>query len=193
MSGIKRSRERVVKNCKHCQNQFTVANYRKHTALFCSRKCLALSARQEVTTACEICGEVFSHIASRANKAKYCSRKCYHKAQSQKGTVEYTCAHCGVKFLDAPSHKRKYCSRKCVNKASKKVWNPDFSTVRKQMLCRGMLTACQRCGFSSHQQILGVHHKDRNRNNNTLDNLEVLCPNCHSVEHSRHICHGFSH
>ena len=193
MSGIKRSRERVVKNCKHCQNQFTVANYRKHTALFCSRKCLALSARQEVTTACEICGEVFSHIASRANKAKYCSRKCYHKAQSQKGTVEYTCAHCGVKFLDAPSHKRKYCSRKCVNKASKEVWNPDFSTVRKQMLRRGMLTACQRCGFSSHQQILGVHHKDRNRNNNTLDNLEVLCPNCHSVEHSRHICHGFSH
>jgi hypothetical protein len=192
MSGIKRSRERVTKNCKQCQNPFTVANYRKDTALFCSRKCLALSSRQELTTPCEICGTVFTHIASRANKAKYCSRKCYHKAQINRGTKEYVCAHCGVTFFDSPSHKRKYCSKKCVNKASKEIWKPDFTTVRKQMLRRGMLVSCQRCGFSNEPKILGVHHKDRNRDNNAVENLEVLCPNCHSIEHNKHICHGFS-
>ena len=27
---------------------------------------------------------------------------------------------------------------------------------------------------------LQLHHNDGNRNNNSLDNLKVLCPNCHS-------------
>jgi 5-methylcytosine-specific restriction endonuclease McrA len=25
-----------------------------------------------------------------------------------------------------------------------------------------------------------------------MENLEVLCPNCHSIEHAKHICHGFT-
>ena len=28
-----------------------------------------------------------------------------------------------------------------------------------------------------------VHHKDRDRSNNCIDNLEVLCRNCHGIEH----------
>ncbi|MBI3573571.1 hypothetical protein HY090_00790 [Candidatus Kaiserbacteria bacterium] len=28
-----------------------------------------------------------------------------------------------------------------------------------------------------------MHHKDRNRNNNSLGNLELICPNCHYEEH----------
>jgi len=28
-----------------------------------------------------------------------------------------------------------------------------------------------------------VHHKDRNRENNEIENLELLCPNCHSEDH----------
>lgn len=31
--------------------------------------------------------------------------------------------------------------------------------------------------------ILKVHHKDRNRKNSLPDNLEILCPNCHDLEH----------
>ena len=27
---------------------------------------------------------------------------------------------------------------------------------------------------------LEIHHKDGNHNNNLLDNLQLLCPNCHS-------------
>lgn len=55
-----------------------------------------------------------------------------------------------------------------------------------------MLSACERCGFDRDKAILGVHHKDRDRHNNELTNLEVLCPNCHSMEHAKHVAHGFT-
>lgn len=191
MSGMTRSRERVTKICKHCSTSFTVANYRKDSAIYCSRRCLALDARQEIVSNCEECGKEFTHISSRANKAKYCSRECYYKAMTRKGSVEHECVHCGTKFMDSPSHKRKYCSKVCVNKASKDVWKPTFTTVRKKMEARNMLLRCERCGYDSEPKILGVHHKDRNRNNNEIDNLEVLCPTCHSLEHMKHTPHGF--
>lgn len=59
------------------------------------------------------------------------------------------------------------------------------------MKARGMLVSCERCSYNENIQILGVHHKDRNRKNNDLSNLEVLCPNCHSLEHMKHLPHGF--
>lgn len=42
------------------------------------------------------------------------------------------------------------------------------------------ITSCQRCGG---QKNLLIHHKDRDRHNNTPDNLEKMCRKCHSIEH----------
>ena len=28
-----------------------------------------------------------------------------------------------------------------------------------------------------------LHHKDRDRHNNDISNLEILCSNCHAIEH----------
>lgn len=189
MSGTTRSRIRHEKTCKHCKNVFDVPNYRKNTALFCSRRCMALDARQEITANCAECNTKFTHISSRVNKAKYCSQLCFHRAMSKKGSVEYKCQHCDKIFLDAPSHKRKYCSKECVNKAHISEWKPHFSTARKSMLRRNMLIKCELCGFDAHPEILGVHHKDHNHKNNCMNNLQVLCPNCHSLQHSKHIPH----
>ena len=41
---------------------------------------------------------------------------------------------------------------------------------------------CERCGYSK-KEVLHLHHKDRNRNNNDPSNLELICPNCHYEEH----------
>jgi len=191
MSGIQRSRVRHSIVCKHCNVQFTVPNYRKDSAQFCSRRCMALDSRSQDETVCAECGTIFTHISSRANKAKYCNPKCYQKAMSKKGSVLHKCAHCEKEFYDSPSVNRKYCSKACVNKSNKNEWKPEFITVRKNMKVRGMLLKCERCGYDEYPEILGVHHKDRNRKNNDLSNLEVLCPNCHSLEHMKHISHGF--
>lgn len=42
---------------------------------------------------------------------------------------------------------------------------------------------CERCGYDKHPEILEVHHKDRNRDDGNPNNLELLCPNCHTEEH----------
>lgn len=44
---------------------------------------------------------------------------------------------------------------------------------------------CELCGISQWQGIdlpLELHHKDGNHYNNNLDNLIILCPNCHSIQ-----------
>ena len=45
---------------------------------------------------------------------------------------------------------------------------------------------CERCGWScknTYHNIVPVqiNHKDGNRDNNLDENLEILCPNCHSL------------
>lgn len=42
---------------------------------------------------------------------------------------------------------------------------------------------CERCGYDSHPAAIIVHHIDRNRMNDDIANLEVLCANCHAIEH----------
>jgi len=45
---------------------------------------------------------------------------------------------------------------------------------------------CERCGKEIDARTRGTwagHHKDHNRQNNTRDNLEILCKQCHQVEH----------
>lgn len=43
---------------------------------------------------------------------------------------------------------------------------------------------CEECGLSEWRGeglTIELHHKDGDRTNNELDNLQLLCPNCHSI------------
>jgi hypothetical protein len=44
---------------------------------------------------------------------------------------------------------------------------------------------CMNCGFSKWPVILQFHHIDRNRKNDSPDNLMVICPNCHRAHHQK--------
>ena len=44
---------------------------------------------------------------------------------------------------------------------------------------------CELCGVSTWLGVLlplELHHKDGNHYNNSIDNLQILCPNCHSIQ-----------
>lgn len=55
--------------------------------------------------------------------------------------------------------------------------------LHKQLIAAGREDKCEICGISEWQGqsiSLHVHHIDGNHTNNVLENLQILCPNCHS-------------
>lgn len=176
-------------NCKICDSEFYVPINRIKTAKFCSNKCKGKSSHTIQKSNCKICNNEFEYSHARIGVAKYCSRKCYYKAMHTKGSVIVNCKHCGKEINCSPSEKRVYCSKQCIGKESQKTFHPNYTTVRKKIINMGLMVKCQICGYSENRNILGVHHIDRNKHNNTLENLIVLCPNCHSLEHQKHIVH----
>jgi 5-methylcytosine-specific restriction endonuclease McrA len=60
--------------------------------------------------------------------------------------------------------------------------------IRKKILQEGLKPhQCESCKLTVWlgQPIpLEVHHKDGDRNNNTFENYELLCPNCHAFTDS---------
>jgi len=52
----------------------------------------------------------------------------------------------------------------------------------KEGLKKHQCESCQRTSWLDAPIPLELHHIDGNRENNRLDNLQILCPNCHSIQ-----------
>ena len=63
--------------------------------------------------------------------------------------------------------------------------NLSTNKIRKKLLKDGLKEArCERCGNTEWEGLaipLEVHHIDGNKHNNSLSNLQLLCPNCHAL------------
>jgi hypothetical protein len=61
---------------------------------------------------------------------------------------------------------------------------PKSDTLKKKMISDGIRDAkCECCGlidWLDNPIALELHHIDGNRFNNVFENLQILCPNCHS-------------
>jgi hypothetical protein len=154
--------------------------------------------QKDVEKTCTICESTFFAARCRADVAKYCSRSCYYKSMAKKGTVILKCDICSKEYRRPPSHshyKTKTCSLVCRGLATRteKPVSGDYPSVKSWMKRRNMLKSCIRCSYDEHPEILVIHHADRDRRNNDLSNLEILCPNCHALEHYSENKKGWGH
>ncbi len=143
--------------------------------------------KRNPNTTCKICGKP---IYKRPSQIKgnhgnvFCGQACYGIFCRK----EVPCPVCGKLILSGLN--KKTCSRSCANTyraGIKYKINQPRDKVKSQQALKLRLLAergkvCERCKYTKYE-ILQVHHKDRNRNNNELNNLELICPNCHYEEH----------
>lgn len=149
-----------------------------------------------VDVKCIICNTTFTR-QKRQLTDMCCSPTCRN---INIGTlIELKCDHCGNEFLRSKSSLNNsksgkyFCSRECKDSAQKYMIEiqPEHygtvtgKTVYREKALKYLPNCCNRCGFSV-LAALQVHHIDRNRDNNNIENLEILCANCHSIEHLGH-------
>lgn len=107
--------------------------------------------------------------------------------------IEISCAHCNKTIKRLKSKivsKFSFCSRKC--KEAEQTYNglialPHYNggTYREKAL-EFYGQKCKDCDITE-KYLLVVHHIDKNRENNDLSNLEVLCHNHHATRHKRFV------
>ncbi len=135
-------------------------------------------------TQCSLCKTPIYRRPSQLSSSVFCSKHCYGLSQRK----EVPCLVCGTPIISGLN--KKTCSRACANKnrtgiAYTKDSFSDKALSQRRIKLRIMQergASCERCGYAV-SEILHLHHKDRNRSNNTDQNLEILCPNCHFEEH----------
>ena len=143
--------------------------------------------KRKPNTACTICNKAIYRrpVEIERNKGNvFCGAVCYGISCRK----ESPCIACGKPILSGLN--RKTCSRICSNKnragAQYKSGTLKDKVSSQRSLKIRLLKArgekCERCDYNK-IEVLQVHHKDRNRSNNALKNLALICPNCHYEEH----------
>lgn len=149
---------------------------------------------------CNIEHNVAQREINRGN-GKFCSRKCanvYRANNLPTPPPNVKCAFCEEEFYLNPSKQAGsksglfFCCRQHKDEAQRvggiqAIMPSHYGVVSENTYRRIAFTAkakkCERCGFNQHEAAIVVHHIDRSRENNDITNLEVLCANCHAIEH----------
>jgi 5-methylcytosine-specific restriction endonuclease McrA len=104
------------------------------------------------------------------------------------------CKFCNKELLKRSS--KIYCSNKCQGASRRQEknnliqQNPNDISIGQRALRRYLIDIygpkCMQCGWDKINIITGLcpielEHIDGNSKNNNLNNLKLLCPNCHSL------------
>jgi len=137
----------------------------------------------------------------RRGNGRFCSIACarkYRWQNTEKPVPNVICALCGIALYKSMSKQKKsksglfFCSRQCKDegqKTIKEIQPAHYNTAsgihgyRALYLQHKQIDYCELCGYCKIPEILEVHHKDRNRRNNSITNLQLLCPTCHNEIH----------
>lgn len=189
--------------CPICNGGFRQKSPAGRPQVYCSRQCARIHAvnvrelHKTVEKVCKICSKTYFTSKWKATDSKYCSIPCKVEGRKVAGTREFPCAACGKPVRRRPKEFRRTitCSIACREQAKILEFprTPHVLSVRKWFSRFNRMSECEKCGYKEIVGILILHHRDRNRKNNTRENLAVLCPNCHAAEHLEENKKGWRH
>ncbi len=146
-------------------------------------------------TYCYNCGNEI--IDFKKNKRKFCSRNCsaiYNNKIYPKRKNNEKLSNCINCKKELNYYQFKYCSKFCESEYKEKIVfqkieNGDItldSRYYKRYLIKKYGEKCMKCGWHETNSTSGfipiqLEHKDGNSENHNLNNLELLCPNHHSL------------
>lgn len=154
-----------------CGKEFWTPKHLLGKRKYCSRKCKALDSRDRISVICAFCEKSFLMQRSKLGKSKsglvFCCREHKDKAQS----LEFG--------ILKPPH---YTTLDTTKDYRKKM---EMATAPEDYVCQNPDCPITKAGIEIPRYMLAIHHIDKNRNNNDLDNLIILCAWCHSQVHRR--------
>lgn len=175
--------------CRQCHAPLS-GSQKKFCSLSCGNLARSIYPRSKT---CGFCGSEFFYRRGESSKT-YCNSSCAIKAHPPKSKPPFRpCLHCGKGC--SPEQTQNLCSPDCKSKHRIQEWlggrlsgSTKYGTcefVREYMLERAG-HKCSQCGFSgvnekTKQTVLHLDHKDGNYLSNVIENLRILCPNCHAM------------
>lgn len=151
---------------------------------------------------CKYCGKPISY--EDRNKKEFCNQSCsttyYNILRGNKNREHnHHCLNCGKELIGDKRY-NKYCCTSCQSEYQYKQyierWKQDLETgvigkydisnYIRRYLFEKYNNSCQECGWNkinpkSGKIPLQIHHIDGDCLNNKEENLQLLCPNCHSL------------
>lgn len=183
--------------CLHC-NSLIEGNYRK-IKKFCNSSCFASYNNLKKDKHKKICLQCNCDYYTSCGHSKFCSYKCSNiNKRAEKVAVE--CDWCKITFQKKRSRinlsYKHFCKNECKRDYFKN--NPNdrgifhghngksVKSSYRKIAFDNYEHKCYYCGYNKFVDVLQVHHIDENRNNNTLSNLQIVCPTCHSEIHKNY-------
>lgn len=197
--------------CRNCKKKFTniklVEFIKKYgrKPIFCSRGCsirfhYSITPKKRVTIICETCGKNFQEFPSELKfrkKIRFCSQTC--AGISRLKQVRLKCADCDKSITKTPyqikTYKNLYCNRLCAISAFRKNpptkkngwwWEDGYKVLyNKGNHIKEHIFIMQ----NSIGRKLGkdeiVHHKNGDKGDNRIENLEVMGRAEHASHHQK--------
>lgn len=199
----------MLNKCKNCNVE--IAEDRRFCSLSCSssynnkiRRALIREKYINNPNKCVFCGKNImprkEESITETKRKKFCNRSCaakYNNKARAKNKPAKLCLYCGN---PVPDRSKDYCSSEHLHLYKYKIYiekwkqgkesgttnNGDIVLTVRRYILKKYNNKCHKCGWNEVNPITNkipvqINHIDGNYRNNREENLELLCPNCHSL------------
>jgi len=161
--------------CENCKN---IHNGEYASGRFCSAKCSRSFSTSK--NRAEINKKVSNSLSGRSsNKHEKCDT--CNRLFGSKNTLDSHKEHCSENQNKVLRDRKK---SQMIEKELSHPFEKIKKSYRKEKILRDQLGKCNKCGLDKwlgEEITLELEHKDGNHSNDSRENLELLCPNCHSM------------